>query len=101
MKISGNFYKEILNPVKVPQNPSAREEQVNEVKKDRVSISSTDIKKSQEIKSYSPENMKNEKMESRGEKIARLTREINNKTYNVSSDKIAEKLIGSHIDNFI
>jgi anti-sigma28 factor (negative regulator of flagellin synthesis) len=39
--------------------------------------------------------------ESRADKIQRLKNEINSGAYNIPSEKVAEKLIGSHINDLI
>lgn len=106
MKISGNFFRDAINQVTSRQNKSVKEEQTDQselLRKDKVSIGSSDNQKPDEIKAYSPENLRTEKVsaESRTEKIARIKEAVEQNTYKVSTEKVAEKLVGTHINDII
>ncbi|MGM0417818.1 MAG: flagellar biosynthesis anti-sigma factor FlgM [Thermodesulfobacteriota bacterium] len=102
MKITGNIFRETLNRIKPEQNKPVKDDQSEVKKQDKVSIRSSESVKTDEVRGYSPETMRTEQeSESRADKIARLKEAVNKNTYNVSSEKVADKIAGSHINDII
>lgn len=101
MKISGKIFQDAVNRMKPTQKqqPIKNDGQTESVKADKVSINS---EKAPEIKGYSPEDLRSEKpVKSRAENIARIKEAVNNNTYDVSSQKVAEKLVGIHLNELV
>jgi anti-sigma28 factor (negative regulator of flagellin synthesis) len=104
MKITGSFFREAVNKLKPQQQKTEKTENKESKITDKVSIGNSGINKagSERASVYSPENFKMDKdFESRADKIQRLKNEINSGAYNIPSEKVAEKLIGSHINDLI
>lgn len=103
MKISGNFFRDTINQVTARQNKTIKEDHNELVQKDKVSISSAENNKVEDVKAYSPENLRTERVseETRTERIARIKEAVENNAYKVASEKVAEKMIGTHINDII
>ncbi|MGE4518498.1 MAG: flagellar biosynthesis anti-sigma factor FlgM [Desulfobacteraceae bacterium] len=104
MKITGSFFREAVNRLKPAQAKTEKSENTESRITDKVSIGNSPLKKTgfESASVYSPENLKMDKdFESRADKIERLKNEISSGSYNISSEKVAEKLIGSHINDLI
>ncbi|MDY0131512.1 MAG: flagellar biosynthesis anti-sigma factor FlgM [Desulforegulaceae bacterium] len=104
MKIAGSFLKEAINQLKPEKAKTEKLEKTKSEITDKVSIGNSSERKSELESSpiYSPENLKIDRgVESRASKIERLKNEINSGTYNISSGKVAEKILGAHINDLI
>jgi anti-sigma28 factor (negative regulator of flagellin synthesis) len=103
MKISGQIFQEAVNRVKNPAqvNQQKPEETRSDAPiQDRVSISSEN--RPAEVQGYSPEELRTDKAaETRNEKVARIKEAVESNNYNVSMEKVAEKITGAHINEII
>ena len=101
MKISRQIFQDSVTQVKPKQTqPQVKndEQQSELTKTDKVSLSSS-AQKTAEASGYSPENFRTEKTaESRNDKIDRIKEAIDSNNYNVSSKKVADKVVGAHIN---
>lgn len=101
MKISNQTFQEPVAKLKKVQPKVKKDDTSGVQKQDKVSISS-ESNKTAELKGYSPEDFKTEnKGESRADKIARIKEAVQSNTYNVSSEKVADKIVGAHINEII
>jgi len=108
MKITGTPYTNEALKVssknvvaKVRQN--VRDEQPSEMKQsDKVTLGQSRRDEAANVWGYSPDSLKTDIASApRAEKIARIKEDIDQGRYEVSSDKVAEKLVGSHIDELV
>lgn len=109
MKITPSYFKDTATRLR-PVHEKTEKKEISEQKiTDRVTIGNSAQSKSilESASGYSPESIKSEtaktdiENESRADKIARIKNEINSGTYNISSQKVAEKMMGVHINDLI
>ncbi|MCB9493830.1 MAG: flagellar biosynthesis anti-sigma factor FlgM [Desulfobacteraceae bacterium] len=104
MKITSSYFRDTVTRLKPAQEKTEKTGISDQKITDRVTIGAQTPGKTgvESMSGYSPENLKMEgSTESRTEKIQRLKNEISSGTYNISSEKVAEKMIGVHINDLI
>jgi len=104
MKITPSYFRETVNRLK-PAHEKTEKAGVSSPKMtDKVTIGNQAPGKAgfESISGYSPDHLKmDSNSESRTDKIQRLKNEIAAGTYNIPSEKVAEKMIGIHINDLI
>ncbi|MDY0362555.1 MAG: flagellar biosynthesis anti-sigma factor FlgM [Desulforegulaceae bacterium] len=109
MKITPSYFNDTVTRFK-PVHEKVEKKEISEQKiTDRVTIGNSAQSKSalEPMSGYSPDTIRSEtakldmEHESRADRLARIKNEINSGIYNISSEKVAEKMIGVHINDLI
>jgi len=109
MKITPSYFRDTVIKFKPGNEKTEKKDTSVPNITDKVTIGNLNSGKSStaSIFGYSPESIKNEQIktemnfESKSDKLERLKNQIATGEYNISSEKVADKMIGTHINDLI